>query len=98
MDTSTTAAVSDARYTPEKALDLVIAKMGLKNDAALARLLVVAPPLVSKIRGRRTVLTDAVLIRMHEESGLSIKELKAAMGRRPDAGAGEYEPTPQRAE
>lgn len=81
--------VSEVAPTPEKALDLVIAKMGLKNDAALARQLVVAPALVSKIRSRRTGLTDAVLIRMHEESGLSIKELKAAMGTRPEGRAGE---------
>lgn len=79
-----TVPVSDVPYTPENVLDLVIDRMGLKNDAALARLLVVAPPLVSKIRSHRSILTDAVLIRIHEESGLSIKELKAAMGRRPD--------------
>jgi hypothetical protein len=41
------------RYNPDNLLDGIIARLRLKNDAALARALEVAPPLISKIRHRR---------------------------------------------
>lgn len=61
----------------------MIAKLGVTSDAALARALDVAPPTISKIRNRRAPISDGLLIRMHEETGLTIKELKAALGTRP---------------
>jgi plasmid maintenance system antidote protein VapI len=70
-------------YNPDNVLNLVIAKLGLKNDADLARALEVGPPNISKIRHRRVPLGDAMLIRIHEVSGLAIRELKALMGIRP---------------
>lgn len=61
-------------------LDLLIKTMTLKNDAALSRVLEVAPPVISKIRhGTRTV-GATLLIGAHEESGLSIREMKAVLG------------------
>ena len=74
---------AEGRYHPEAVLDTVIRQMGLKNDAELARALTVQPPVISKVRRRRTALSDGLLLRIHEESGLSIKELKALMGERP---------------
>ena len=58
-------------------LDAVIAKMGLKSDAALSRVLGVAPPVISKLRHGSFPIGATVLLRMHEESGISIKELKS---------------------
>ena len=58
-------------------LDAVIAKMGLKSDAALSRVLGVAPPVISKLRHGSLPIGATVLLRMHEESGISIKELKS---------------------
>lgn len=60
-----------------KLLDAVIAKIGLKNDAALSRILEVAPPVISKLRHGVLQVGANILIRMHEESGMSIRELKA---------------------
>ena len=73
--------VKDA-YDPNKLLDALIEKMGLKNDAALSRRLEVQPPVISKIRHRRLPVGASLLIRMHEESGLSIRELRTLMGDR----------------
>lgn len=69
-------------YDPDKLLDALIERMGLKNDAALSRALEVAPPQISKIRHRRLPIGASLLIRMHEESGLSIRELRDLMGDR----------------
>ncbi|MCC7717402.1 hypothetical protein [Janthinobacterium lividum] len=61
-------------------LDAVIDFLGLKNDAALGRELQVAPPILSKVRNGGLPVSAAILLRMHEASGLSIHELRACMG------------------
>ncbi len=71
-------------YDPNNLLDALIEKMGLKNDAALSRALEVAPPVISKIRHRRLPVGASLLIRMHEVSTLSIKDLRVLMGDRRD--------------
>ena len=58
-------------------LDAVMAKLGLKNDAALSRALEVAPPVISKIRHGRLPVGATLLIRMHEVTDIAIRELKA---------------------
>ena len=71
-------------YDPNNLLDALIQKLNLKNDAALSRALEVAPPVISKIRHRRLPVGASLLIRMHEVSDLSIKELRTLMGDRRD--------------
>ena len=71
-------------YDPNALLDALINTMGLKNDAALSRALEVAPPVISKIRHRRLPVGASLLIRMHEVSALSIKQLRDLMGDRRD--------------
>jgi hypothetical protein len=71
-------------YDPNNLLDALIEKLGLKNDAALSRALEVAPPVISKIRHRRLPVGASLLIRMHEVSDLSIKDLRILMGDRRD--------------
>ncbi len=61
-------------------LDLLIKTMTLKNDAALSRVLEVAPPVISKIRHGQRLVGATLLIGAHEESGLSIREMKAVLG------------------
>ncbi|WP_329957994.1 hypothetical protein [Janthinobacterium sp. EB271-G4-7A] len=61
-------------------LDVLIDFLGLKNDAALGRELHVSAPILSKIRHGSLPVSAAILIRMHEVSGLSIHELRACMG------------------
>lgn len=72
--------LANETYNPNNLLDALIERMNLKNDAALSRVLEVQPPVISKIRHRRLPVGASLLIRMHEESGLSIKELRELMG------------------
>ena len=69
-------------YTPNNLLDAISDRLHAKNDAELCRLLNVAPPLISKIRHHHLGIGPMLLISMHEESGLSIKELRMLMGDR----------------
>jgi hypothetical protein len=77
--TDTTLA-AEFNYDPNRLLDTVIEKLSLKNDAALSRALEIAPPIISKIRHRRVPVGASMLIRMHEVSELSIRELRELMG------------------
>lgn len=74
--------LEDLNYDPDSLLDTIIRQLQLKNDAALSRILEVAPPVISKIRHRRLPIGASLLIRMHEVSDLSIKDLRALMGDR----------------
>jgi hypothetical protein len=74
----------DFNYDPNNLLDTLIKQLNLKNDAALSRSLEVAPPVISKIRHRHLPVGASLLIRMHEISDISIKDLRALMGDRRD--------------
>jgi hypothetical protein len=74
--------LSQESYNPNNLLDILIGKLQLKNDAALSRMLEVAPPVISKIRHHRLPVGASMLIRMHEVSGLSIRDLRDMMGDR----------------
>lgn len=74
--------LSQRKYDPNRLLDILIRKLELKNDAALARALEVAPPVISKIRHHRLPVGASLLIRMHEVSGMSIYDLRKEMGDR----------------
>ncbi|WP_240317753.1 hypothetical protein [Janthinobacterium lividum] len=68
------------RFCSADLLDMLTYFLELKNDAALGRELQVSPPILSKIRHGVLPVSAAILIRMHEVSGLSIYELRAFMG------------------
>lgn len=69
-------------YDPNRLLDHLVERLHLKNDAALARLLDVAPPVISKIRHFRLAIGASLLIRMHEVSEITIADLRILMGDR----------------
>jgi hypothetical protein len=73
---------SQESYNPNHLLDILLGKMQLKNDAALSRALEVAPPVISKIRHHRLPVGASLLIRMHEVTGMSIRDLRDLMGDR----------------
>lgn len=75
-------AMAEQEYNPARLLDVLLARLRLKNDAALSRLLGVEAPTISKIRHKRLRVGAAILLRMHEVSNLSIEELRALMGDR----------------
>lgn len=70
----------DATTGPNRLLDFIVEKMGLKNDAALCRVLGVAPPVVSKIRHHKLPVTARLMIKIHKISDLSIREIEAFLG------------------
>ena len=77
-----------AAYDPNRVLDAIMQKLKLKNDAALSRVLDVAPPVISKIRHHVLPIGATILLRMHDVSDFSIRELRALMagdGKAPDA-------------
>ena len=67
-------------YDPGYLLDTVIRRLGLKNDAALARHLEIAPPVISKTRNGKLAIGASLLLRLHEVTDISIKDLRALMG------------------
>ena len=56
-------------------LNIVIEHLDLKNDAALARLVEVAPPVISKIRNGRLPIGPSMIIRIHEVTDISLAKL-----------------------
>ena len=81
-DNSTAAADTSSQpfYNPGVMLNAVLDQLGLKNDAALCRSLKIAPPVISKVRNHRLPVGAALLIRLHEISGLTIQDLRWLMG------------------
>jgi hypothetical protein len=79
-----TSVLDDVNYDPNRLLDYLTKKMQAKNDAALSRELGVAPPVISKIRHRVLPVGASMLIRMHEISDMSIRDLRNLMGDRRD--------------
>jgi hypothetical protein len=59
-------------------VDACLAATGLKNDSALARAMQVDQSYISRIR--RGLLGNTVLIKLHQESGISIADLKKIAG------------------
>jgi plasmid maintenance system antidote protein VapI len=78
----TTTTAAEQTYNPNQLLDALLKNMQLKNDAALSRMLEVAPPVISKIRHARLPVSASVLLRMHETTGMSINDLRFLMGDR----------------
>lgn len=72
----------ELQYNPNKLLDTLLGNLNLKNDAALSRALEVSPPIISKIRHHKLPVGASMLIRMHEVSEMSIRDLRYLMGDR----------------
>jgi hypothetical protein len=69
------------KYTPEKLLDAVMARCGLKNDAALARLLDYMPPVISRLRNKKVPVGASVMLRIHEAADeMPFAEMRQLMG------------------
>ena len=76
------ALLAQETFNPNYLLDNLLGKMQLKNDAALSRMLEVGPPVISKIRHGCLPVGASLLIRMHEVTGMSIRDLRDLMGDR----------------
>jgi len=57
-------------------MNVLVKTLHLKNDAALSRLLEVAPPVISKIRSGKLKIGATMVIKIHEVSDMSIERIK----------------------
>lgn len=58
-------------------LDLVKIQLGLKNDAAMVRMLGTSSSIISKVRCGVIEVSAPLMVRIHEETGLPTKAIKA---------------------
>lgn len=72
--------LKSATYDPDGLIDGLIDRLNLKNDAALSRLLQVAPPVISKIRHRKLPVGPSMLIRIQDATGVSVNESRKMAG------------------
>ncbi|MGZ8317552.1 MAG: hypothetical protein ACXWVD_00485 [Telluria sp.] len=56
--------------------DTLIKELGLKNDAALGRLVGITPPHISKMRHGSLPVSSEVLLRIYDNTEYSIEELR----------------------
>lgn len=68
---------SEATLDQNKLVDHLLNKMELKNDAALSRLLEVAPPVISKVRHHRLPVGASLTIRIMEKCDITLAEIKS---------------------
>lgn len=67
-------------YNPNGLVDGLIADLRLKNDAALARMLQVPAPIISKVRHHRTPVTASLMLRIHEVTKVPVASLRRMLG------------------
>lgn len=59
--------------------DHLLSKFDLKNDAALARRLSFAPPVISKVRHGTLEVSPNTILVIHETLGVPVKEIRQVM-------------------
>ena len=67
-------------YTPELFIDRLISRLGLRSSSALARKVGLSPSVISKVRHRRLAVSGEILLKIHEETEIPIRELRHMMG------------------
>lgn len=74
------ALVEQGSYTPNHMLDILMMKLRVNSDAALARALTVTPSTISKIRNRQMPVNSSLLLAAHEATEISIRDLRLLLG------------------
>lgn len=70
------------QYNANGLLDHLLERLSLRNDAALARLMQVQPPVLSKIRHNRMPVGDSFILKCIETAGMSAPEVRSYVGGR----------------
>lgn len=71
---------NEFEYNANGLMDAVTEKNKLKNDAALARFLGVAHPVISKVRHNRLPVGATMILKCHEIGGIAIPAIRAFVG------------------
>jgi plasmid maintenance system antidote protein VapI len=61
---------------PHPLLDHLISFYTLKTDAAVARRLGVAQPVISKIRHKKQDVGASMMLKIHDEFGMEIRDIR----------------------
>ncbi|RJF96280.1 hypothetical protein D3871_18135 [Noviherbaspirillum saxi] len=69
-------------YDPNRLLDTVKERLGIDNDKALSRKLLIAKPVISNIRAGHVPLGASMLLGISESTGTSVDELRRILGDR----------------
>ncbi|HYD58938.1 MAG TPA: hypothetical protein VEC35_01190 [Noviherbaspirillum sp.] len=72
--------LTNPAYTPENLLDVLAARLKVPNDAQLSKALRIDPAMVSKLRSKKAELSAALMVRMHDVSGMTIREIRELAG------------------
>jgi transcriptional regulator with XRE-family HTH domain len=75
-----TVMTDNPHYDPARLLDSLHDLLNVKNDRQLAARLGVEAAQICKIRKRRCPVSAALLISMHEETRIPLRQLRALMG------------------
>lgn len=67
-------------YTPDLFIERLIHRLDLRSSSALARKVGISPSVISKVRHRRLAVSGEILLKIHEETDIPIKELRCMMG------------------
>jgi len=77
-----TSVIDEVVYSPPRLLNSLIDHLGIRTDADLCRVLEIPPSVLSSIRSGRRPIGASLLVRMHDVSGLDIRELRKLLGDR----------------
>jgi len=69
-------------YDPNHLLNYLLEKIGVANDAGLARKLKVSERIIKKMRERKISISASMMLWLHEASGLTMNELRELLGDR----------------
>lgn len=72
--------LNDPNYDPDRLLNEVMARLCLKNDAALSRTLGITPPTLSKVRHRRLAVAAGLMIQIHDATKMSLDDVRLLLG------------------
>jgi hypothetical protein len=67
-------------YNPDHLLDILQKFLGIQSDRQLTARLGRHPSQLCRIRKRQIPVTAELLVSMHEETGLAVRQLMALMG------------------
>lgn len=68
------------QYDPNLLLNALRTHFSLSSDASLCILLEVTPSTISKIRHKQLSIGATLLVRIHEETGWKVDEVRRKMG------------------
>jgi hypothetical protein len=67
-------------YRPNTLIDKLAGDLNCKNDAALAKRLKIPGSVISRLRHKKIAISAQILLRIHENTEFSIRELRRIMG------------------